>query len=417
MKNWKKLLCAALCAALLSGCGARAQSGASSRQDFTSAPVQGAPASSGAASSAAGSYRAMWFGYPDWPLLDTANEAAFTASVKTMLDGCAALGLDGVIVHVRPFGDAIYPSAYFPWSHLLTGTQGKDPGYDPLAIFVREAHARGLRFEAWINPYRLRLNAKTPAQLADSGIAAKHPDWVKTVKDGLYLDPASAGVQDYITAGVEELLAAYPVDGVQFDDYFYPTTEESFDAAEYAASGSALPLADWRRQNVNSLVSRVYAAVKAKRPDATFGISPQGNNDNNYNSQYSDVSLWLSTPGYVDYVMPQVYWGYHYTLKSGSDRYAFDKIVGEWMAMPRAQGVSLYFGLGAYRIGAGDGSAAPSTEWTSGHNLADMAATLHAKGAGGYALYSYRYLFANSEYADLAGAERTALTAANSAAK
>jgi uncharacterized lipoprotein YddW (UPF0748 family) len=333
--------------------------------------------------------------------------------VGTVLDNCVALGLNSIIVHVRPFGDAVYPSALFPWSHLLTGAQGSDPGYDPLAIFVQEAHARGLRFEAWINPYRLKLNEKTPGTLAANSLAALHPDWVKEAAGGLYLDPANPQVQSYIVDGVVELLQNYDVDGIQFDDYFYPTTEESFDAQAYAASGTTLRLADWRRENVNSLVRKVYAAVHETRPSATFGISPQGNNDNNYNTQYSDVALWLSTPGYVDYVMPQLYWGYDYTLQSGSTRFAFANLVSEWLARPRAEQVALYIGLGAYRIGDGDGSAQESDEWSSGKNLAAMVQTLQEKGVNGYALYCYRYLFANNTYAALAQAECTALTTIN----
>ena len=336
--------------------------------------------------------------------------------MAVLLDNCKGLGLTTVIVQVRPFADAVYPSSLFPWSHLVTGTQGQAPDFDPLAIFVAEAHARGLSIEAWFNPYRVSLNDQMPPALADTGLSATHPEWVKQAAGGRYLDPSRQDVMDYICAGVEEVLRNYAVDGVQFDDYFYPTTEESFDQAEFAASGTQLSLADWRRDNVNRLVKQVYDTVHAVADETgrnlRFGISPQGNNDNNYNGQYSDVSLWLSTPGYVDYVMPQVYWGFDYTLQSGSDRYAFGNIAAEWAAMPRAQGVELYFGLGAYRIGDGDGSAAASDEWSSGHNLADMAATLAQRGYG-YSLYRYASLFANSAWPDLAAAEREALARAN----
>ena len=145
----------------------------------------------------------------------------------------------------------------------------------------------------------------------------------------------------------------------------------------------------------------------------TSSTSPQGNNDNNYSQQYSDVALWLSTPGYVDYIMPQVYWGYNYTLQNGSARFAFENIVDEWLAMPRDDSVSLAFGLGAYRIGAGDGSATESGEWASGHNLADMARTLSVRGADGYALYRYASLYSGGEYAALMQAECAALAQAN----
>lgn len=409
MRTWKMLLCCVLCAACLIGCTPAASESAP-REDFTTVPAQPPQVQP---IEGPLDYRAMWFGYPDWPQLDCSSEAAFTASVGTVLDNCVSLGLNGVVVHIRPFGDAIYSSEYFPWSHLLTGTQGQDPGYDPMEIFVAQAHTRGLSFEAWINPYRLRLNEKTPSVLAENGMATQYPEWVKEAAGGLYLDPANAAVQDYIVASVEEVLDRYAVDGIHFDDYFYPTQDESFDAQEYAAQGGGLSLSEWRRQNVNTMVQKVYTAIKAKSPDVTFGISPQGNNDNNYNGKYSDVGLWLSTPGYVDYVMPQVYWGYNFTLQNGSDRFGFDNIVNEWMAMPRCEEVSLMFGLGAYRIGTGDGSSTQSDEWSSGRNVADMLSTLGEKGSTGYGLYSYQHLFGNSEYTDLAASECNAIKAQN----
>lgn len=411
--NIKRALAALVCAALLAGCaGGPAQSESAPREDFTSLPAQGA--ASGVPQAAGGlSYKAVWVSYLEWANLDTSSEAAFTAAAATLLDNCRALGLNTVIVQVRPFGDAVYPSALFPWSHLVTGVQGQAPDYDPLAVFLRETHARGMAFEAWVNPYRIALTDAIPGQLAEDSLANLHPEWVKEANGGLYLDPASAEVQDYIVRGLEELLDGYDVDGIQFDDYFYPTTEAAFDADAYAAAGGGLSLEEWRRQNVNTLVQKAYGAVKAKKPHVVFGISPQGNNDNNYNGQYSDVGLWLSTPGYVDYIMPQVYWGWNFTLQSGSDRFAFGNIVDEWLAMPRDPAVHLAFGLGAFRVGAGDGSAASSEEWLSGHNLADMVASLREKGADGYALYRYDSLYRAGEFQSIADAEAAALTAEN----
>ena len=141
-------------------------------------------------------------------------------------------------------------------------------------------------------------------------------------------DPSRPDVRDCIAAGVLEILDGYAVDGIHLDDYFYPTTDEAFDAAEYAAADTNLSLEDWRRDNVNALVRQLYQLVHAGGRTAgavPLGISPQGNNDNNYAQQYSDAALWLSTPGYIDYAMPQVYWGYGYTTGSGSTRFAFLK--------------------------------------------------------------------------------------------
>ena len=192
-----------------------------------------------------------------------------------MLENCAGLGLNTVLAQVRPFGDALYKSQLFPWSHLCTGVQGQDPGFDPLDILLQEAHGRGLSVEAWLNPYRLRSSAAMPPNLAENNLANTHPEWVCAVGDGLYLNPAEPAAADYVVQGVAELLQNYAVDGIHFDDYFYPTTEESIDAAQFAASGAA-DLAAWRRQNVTALVKKVHDTVKTADPTLRFGISPQG---------------------------------------------------------------------------------------------------------------------------------------------
>ena len=204
--------------------------------------------------------------------------------------------LNTVLAQVRPFGDALYKSQLFPWSHLCTGVQGQDPGFDPLDILLQEAHGRGLSVEAWLNPYRLRSSAAMPPNLAENNLANTHPEWVCAVGDGLYLNPAEPAAADYVVQGVAELLQNYAVDGIHFDDYFYPATEESIDAAQFAASGAA-DLAAWRRQNVTALVKKVHDTVKTADPTLRFGISPQGNPDNDLNSQYSDVTAWLAAGG------------------------------------------------------------------------------------------------------------------------
>lgn len=397
---------------MLGACGKQPQKDPA--QDFTGVPSSSAlPQSTLPPANPADAlkYRAVWISYLEWANFDTTSEAAFTQSVAAMLDNCVSLGLNCIILQVRPFSDAIYPSEMFPWSHIVTGTQGQDPGFDPLAIFVEQAHARALALEAWVNPYRVRLGETLPkGELAAQNPAVLHPEWAVEAEGGLYLQPANPDAQQYIVDGVVELLQRYDVDGIQFDDYFYPTTDAAFDAALYAAQGNGKPLEEWRRENVNTLVRRVYEAVKQTKPDVIFGISPQGNNDQNYNTQYSDVGLWLSSPGYVDYIMPQVYWGYGYTLKNGSTRFAFENIVAEWAAMPRDASVSLAMGLGAYRVGPGDGGANDQSQWQSGHNLADMVKTLQqTSGIGGFALYRYDSLFRAGEHEALAVQEQEAL--------
>ena len=362
----------------------------------------------------AGEWRAVWVSYLEWAGMDFSSEDAFRASAAALMDNCAALGLNTVIAQVRPFGDALYASALFPWSHLCTGVQGQAPGFDPLDVLITEAHNRGLSLEAWLNPYRLRSSAAMPPNLAENNLVNTHPEWVCTVGEGLYLNPAIPEAAAYVVQGVTELVQNYAVDGIHFDDYFYPTTDPALDAAQFAASGAA-DLAAWRRQNVTALVKAAHDAVKAADPVLRFGVSPQGNPDNDMSEQYSDIKAWLAAEGenaVVDYLCPQVYWGYGYTLKSGSTRFAFENIVQEWLAMPRTVSTALYFGLGAYRIGKGDGGANEDSEsqWCTGSALVRQVRDLRAFGAGGWALYRYDSLF-RAEQPELAAAECAALTA------
>ena len=317
MKAACKIIAGALCLCLLAACTGGQSSGVpednSAAQDFTTLPdgmlPDGAQPAEPDAMGSVLPYRAMWISYLEWPLLDTSSAEAFTASVCTMLDNCVSVGLNTVIVQVRPFSDAIYPSQIYPWSHVITGTQGRDPGFDALAVFVEQAHTRGLIIEAWINPYRVRLNSGPLVDaLSADNPAVLHPDWVRETDSGLYYDPSLPEVQEMVAQGVLEVIRNYRVDGVQFDDYFYPTMDEAFDAERFAEYGAGQTLAEWRRSNVNALVQKVYGTIKEERPSVVFGISPQGNNDNNYTQQYSDIGLWMSTPGYVDYITPQIYW-------------------------------------------------------------------------------------------------------------
>lgn len=347
---------------------------------------------------AAAPYRAVWVSYLEWQQVDFSTPETFSGDIAVILDNIRNLGATVVLAQVRPFGDALYPSSYYPFSHLCTGQQGRDPGYDPLALLVQAAHDRGLALEAWVNPYRIQAGL-TPA-LCGASPAKLHPDWVKYTDTGAYLDPANTAVRQYIADAVGELCANYDVDGIHFDDYFYPTTDPAFDAADYAASGTALTQDDWRRENVNALVELCHAT--ARRYGVRFGVAPVGDPEQNYALQYSDAARWLRQ-GTVDYLMPQLYWGQEY-VKDGDTSHSLARLAGAWAALPRAAGVRLYAGLGAYRIGAGDGSDAGS-EWVSGRALADQLNLLDRLGVQGAGLYRYASLFDASDYAGLAAAE------------
>ena len=356
--------------------------------------------------------KGIWISYIELQNVDFSTKESFTADITEMFDNCKNMGLNTVIVHVRSFGDAYYNSSFFPYSHIMTGTQGQNPDFDPLEIMVETAHTIGLRFEAWINPYRVKLY-NHPKELSVDN-PAKNTALTISTDSGVFYNPALREVRDLVTNGVIEIIQNYNVDGIHFDDYFYPDTAVELDKKDYSAYNGNLSLDDWRRENVNMLVRQVYSAIKQYDESITFGISPQGNDDNNYHMQYSDVKLWMSEEGYTDYIMPQLYWGFDYLTKGGSDRYGFKNLSYEWSQYKKLNNVQLYIGLGAYRIGAGDGGFNQQNEWSCGHNLADMITVINANpDLQGYALYSYNSLFDSSEYDQLKNSEVESITNIN----
>lgn len=342
--------------------------------------------------------RAVWISFYEFEeILKGRSKSQFTQSIQRVFDNVKNNGFNSVFVHVRPYADAIYPSQYFPWSYLAAGSEGSDPGFDPLKIMVDEAHSRNLKIEAWINPYRIRAGVAKDEPLSKNNQAVKWRDAkdeaVISYDGCLYYNPASAKARTLIVNGVKEIVQNYDIDGIHFDDYFYPTTSASFDRSSfesYKNGGGTLTLANWRRENVNLLVKAVYKAVKAMDSNVLFGISPQGNNDNNYNQQYIDVKKWLSSDEYIDYICPQVYWGYQHKTAP------FKETVESWNKMAKAGNVKLYIGLAPYKFGvtdswAGDGK----NEWQNTTNLmARMAKTSRDQSQyGGIVMFRYMSLF------------------------
>ena len=345
---------------------------------------------------------AVWVSYLDLaPMLTGKTKSQFSANIGKAFDKIADTGFNTVIVQVRPFADALYQSDYFPWSYLCTGTEGEDPGYDPLDIMVDAAHDRGLEIEAWLNPYRVR-SANYTKKLSEDNQAAiwleEGSDAVVEYGGGIYYNPASEEARELILCGVEEIVDNYDVDGVHMDDYFYPNPDKSFDADSYADYDGPLSLGNWRRQNVNTLVRDIYAAVKNSNSSVRFGISPTGNNDNNYNQQYADVKKWAQSSGYVDYICPQIYWGYNHA----SMPYA--QTVEDWDDIITHSSVKLIVGIGAYRLGE-------SGEWSGTTDiLARMVKTARkADNYGGIAVYRYDSLY-NSAVPNQAAKECSSLS-------
>ena len=330
-----------------------------------------------------GEMRGVLVSYLDWNGW-AKDEAGYKKAMDQTLDLCVQKGLNAVFLQVRPDGDAMYPSQYFPWSKFASGKQGKNPGYDPLAYAVQAAHQRGLQLHAWINPYRITgyLNRYSALCASNPAIAwAKDGDssndrWVLCQNGEYYYNPAIPQVRQLIIDGVKEIVTNYGVDGIHFDDYFYPNLDDSkaetwFDYPEYQASGTSLSVAAWRRNNVNELVRGVYSAVKSIRPQALFGISPEGylQNLRKDTRQFTDVDAWMTQSGYVDYLMPQIYWGFEAKQNGQAAGYAFANCLNEWVTLKKKGNVKLYVGLALYKTGtdAVDGNEVP--EWQRYHDI------------------------------------------------
>lgn len=338
--------------------------------------------------------RAVWVPYMSLAMNGEKDqsETAFHKKFDAIVSGAKEKGLNTLIVHVRPFGDALYPSQYFPWSHILTGTQGVNPGYDPLEYMVKAAHAAGLKIHAWVNPLRIQTSG-TPSILAQSNPYSRWKEegvkgWTVQLDSGIYYNPAYPKVRELIAGGVKEIVEKYDVDGIQFDDYFYPTESSVFDTGSYGAylsqankSGSALGLSEWRQANINALVSLTYKEIKEAKPKVVFGISPQGNIQNDL-KMGADVVSWCSAGGYIDYICPQVYYNFENPVLP------FDTAVKQWRELVTHSGVKLYYGLALYKAG----SDADSGTWQKSSDILSKQVQLaRQSGGSGFMFYSWDY--------------------------
>jgi len=335
--------------------------------------------------------RAVWMSFYELTLPNGMTRAAFTSKYDALFQQCEELNLNTIFIHVRPFTDAIYPSEYYPWSEILTGKQGQNPGYDPLAILCDLAKKHGLAPHAWINPFRAartddltRLSAQNPA-LEHLNL---NDGWVKKAAGQYFWNPAERETHALIYDGVRELLRNYDLAGIHIDDYFYPTTDASFDRAEYEAyqkTGGALSQNDWRRNHINGFTRGLYSAVKQADPDAVFSVSPAADIEKNYNSLYADAALWAREPGYCDWMIPQIYYGFE------NETMPFEQTAINWASLVYHEKCKLIFGLAAYKTGQEDEFAGSGTlEWTQHNDVLarQVKLTRGLLRCNGFALYS-----------------------------
>jgi uncharacterized lipoprotein YddW (UPF0748 family) len=310
----------------------------------------------------------------DWPSRPGLPTATVQAEYRSWLDLAERLHHNAVFVHVRPSGDALWPSEFAPWSEWLTGRRdGRSPGWDPMEFMVAEAHARNLEFHAWFNPYRASQPASVGGagprfdRLAPNHPLRRHPEWAvtyptaRTKGSRLYYDPGIPEARRFVEDSILEAVNRYDVDGVHFDDFFYPYPEDGQDfgdGASFARHGGGAGRAAWRRGNVNTFVREMSERIKAAKPWVKFGISPfgiwrnrasdRGGSDTSglqsYDDIYADTRLWVRRQ-WLDYVVPQLYW------HIGFDRADYARLLPWWSRVVAGTRVQLYIGQADYRVG------------------------------------------------------------------
>ncbi|WP_370611460.1 glycoside hydrolase family 10 protein [Citrobacter meridianamericanus] len=312
----------------------------------------------------------------DWPPISSVNISSPGVRISQQqkaltdkLDNLKRLGINTVFFQVKPDATALWQSKILPWSDTLTGTIGQDPGYDPLQFMLDEAHKRGMKVHAWFNPYRVSVNTK-PSTITElnntlsqtpSSVYVLHRDWIRTSGERFVLDPGIPEVRDWITSIVAEVVENYPIDGVQFDDYFYTESPGSAlnDSQTFRRYGQEFASkADWRRDNTQRLIAQVSQTIKKLKPEVEFGVSPAGvwrNRSHDpagsdtrgaaaYDESYADTRRWVQL-GLLDYIAPQLYWPF------ARDAARYDVLAKWWADVVKSTNTRLYIGVALYKVG------------------------------------------------------------------
>jgi uncharacterized lipoprotein YddW (UPF0748 family) len=337
----------------------------------------------------------------DWPSRPGLTTDQQQAEMIAILDTAQQLNMNAIVLQVRPACDALYESRLEPWSEYLTGNMGEPPSpyYDPLKFAVDEAHKRGIELHAWFNPYRAR-HAESRVPVAPNHISVTHPELVRTYGTSLWLDPSEKGVQDHSIDVILDVVKRYDIDGVHLDDYFYPYKEKGPDGRildfpdeanweRYLQSNGRLSRDDWRREQVNRFIERLYREIKRKKSWVKFGISPFGiwrpgtppsiRGFDAYQEIYADSRLWLNQ-GWMDYWSPQLYWKHDQVGQSYSE-------LLRWWVGENSKGRHIW--PGNYTSRVSDGSR---TSWTADEIVRQINITRRQEGAGGNLHFSMKSL-------------------------
>lgn len=317
------------------------------------------------------------------------DEKTAKANINKMISALKSNKFNMIILQVRSFSDAIYESQYFPWSMVISENEGEAYHFDVLAYFIKMAHKSNLELHAWINPYRIRTNNDV------STITIKNPAYnlletndVDISDNGIYYNPASSNVQKLILDGIEEILENYQVDGIHFDDYFYPNLDiDNENYLEYSKHND-ISKDKYHLLMVNNLVKETHKLTK--KHHVVFGISPEGNIENNYSKNQADVYTWAKSNEYVDYLMPQIYYGFQ------NESAPFYNVLKKWDNLVKESDVKILPALAFYKSNQEDLYAKNGKyEWIENDDIIMRQVLLsrNMQSYAGFALFRYDSIF------------------------
>ena len=341
--------------------------------------------------------RGIYISYIEYQkYFDNKNEEEIKLEINKMIENIYDNRFNLIILHVRPFSDAIYDSNIYPYSYTVSGKEGIKK-LDVLDYFVEKSHELDIQVHALINPYRIR-NTTDIKNISIGNPCYKWlgTDKVKIIKDkGIFYNPSSNEVEELIVNGVEEIVKNYNVDGIHFDDYFYPSDDiDNNNYQKYIASGGNLTLKEYRYNIINNMIKNVYSTIKKIDKNIIFSIAPDANIDNNYNYNMADIFTWLDNDNYVDYIIPQIYYGFNNSNKP------YVRTLIEWNNYIKNDHIKLIPALAFYKIGNIDNYAGiGKNEWLNSKNIIanQIKASRNMDKYNGFVLFRYDSYFNNSE--------------------
>lgn len=339
----------------------------------------------------------IWLSYSE--INEILKSDNISEKIEEVSLNCKSLEIENIYIHTVAFCDAIYKSKIYPQTE-----NSKLADFDVLEKFINAFHGYGIKVHAWVNPYRVSSSNTEIEKLAKNSIARKwlndedvENDKNVCIYNGIYLNPASEQVRSFITSAIIEICENYEVDGIHFDDYFYPTIDEAFDKISYeeyiSGNENPLSLAEWRRVNVNILIGDCYDTIKQIDENIEFSISPAADIDKNYNELYADVEYWVES-GYIDSVIPQLYFGFLYP----DEKFKFDSLLEKWVEIAQKNlDVDLNIGLAAYKIGTEN--PPDNEEWQNFDDIIAKQVEICYENnfVKGFVLFSYSAMFSNDD--------------------